>query len=193
MIKEKKIYPSQINTKAIACRIPANDYVNFLQDAISKNITLNDWLLMKIYSNQSESKLSGESEDDYIDIDWSKETIVGNELLKSMENFISSVEEDFSIHMDTTTGLPYYHYKFITKYSIDLMGRESVKCQNIRDLIAALTTDVIALDKEKNKREINLTDIKAQLIILAEKTFESKKDVRDFMKDINEVLSELEY
>jgi hypothetical protein len=49
--KEKtKLYPSQINTKTISCRISANDYVSFLQDAISKGISLNDWLLMKIYS-----------------------------------------------------------------------------------------------------------------------------------------------
>jgi hypothetical protein len=49
--KEKtKLYPSQINTKTISCRISANDYVSFLQDAISKGISLNDWLLIKIYS-----------------------------------------------------------------------------------------------------------------------------------------------
>jgi len=44
-------YPSQINTKTISCRISATDYVKFLEDALSKGITLNDWLLMKIYSN----------------------------------------------------------------------------------------------------------------------------------------------
>jgi hypothetical protein len=49
--KATKPYPSQINTKTISCRISATDYVKFLEDALSKGITLNDWLLMKIYSN----------------------------------------------------------------------------------------------------------------------------------------------
>jgi hypothetical protein len=49
-IEKTKLYPSQINTKTISCRISSADYVSFLQDALSKGITLNDWLLMKIYS-----------------------------------------------------------------------------------------------------------------------------------------------
>lgn len=50
---EKNLYPSQINTKTISCRISAIDYVQFLNDAISKGISLNDWLLTKIYSNSN--------------------------------------------------------------------------------------------------------------------------------------------
>jgi hypothetical protein len=33
--KEQKIYPSQLNTKSIACRIPIADYVKFQQEAIT--------------------------------------------------------------------------------------------------------------------------------------------------------------
>jgi hypothetical protein len=57
------LYPSQINTKTISCRISSVDYVNFLNDALSKGITLNDWLLMKIYSqNQKKSDLIGNND-----------------------------------------------------------------------------------------------------------------------------------
>lgn len=59
MAKET-LYPSQINTKTISCRISSADYVNFLNDALSKGITLNDWLLMKIYNqNQNINGLMG--------------------------------------------------------------------------------------------------------------------------------------
>lgn len=54
---EKKVYPSQLNSKTISARIPVTDYVNFLQESITKGISLNDWLLLKIYN--SESKMGG--------------------------------------------------------------------------------------------------------------------------------------
>jgi hypothetical protein len=50
-LKVKKDYPSQLNTKSIACRIPIADYVSFLEDANEKGINLNDWLLTKIYGS----------------------------------------------------------------------------------------------------------------------------------------------
>jgi len=61
----KKVYPSQINTKSLACRVPASDYVEFLQDAINKGINLNDWLLMRVYGNKPENQsISGIKEKD---------------------------------------------------------------------------------------------------------------------------------
>ena len=61
MNETKKVYPSQINTKSLACRVPASDYVEFLQDALNKGINLNDWLLMKVYGSKSETKaINGE-------------------------------------------------------------------------------------------------------------------------------------
>jgi hypothetical protein len=50
---EKKVYPSQLNSKTISARIPVQDYVYFLQDSLNKGISLNDWLLMKIYNSNS--------------------------------------------------------------------------------------------------------------------------------------------
>lgn len=189
MINEKKVYPSQVNTKAIACRIPANDYVKFLQDAINKNISLNDWLLMKIYSEKS---YLSENNNEENTIDWDKHEIVGKQFISMKENFIEAVAENFGIHMDSTTGKPYHIYHFQNSYSAELMSMESIECKTLADLEKIISFDAIVTDKEKNKKGINLADIRAQLIILAERTFESSKDVRDFMKDINEVLTDLE-
>ena len=51
MIKDdKKKYPSELNTKSIACRIPMGDYVEIMNQCVDKGITINDWLLMKLYS-----------------------------------------------------------------------------------------------------------------------------------------------
>ncbi len=186
MIKEKKVYPSQINTKAIACRIPANDYVKFLQDAINKNISLSDWLLMKIYSDKAHLSENSDSEN----IDWDKNQIVGNSYLANYENFVDAVENDFGIMMDEETLKPYYLYYFQHEVNFSIM--ESIECRSMEDLEKAMVLDAIATYKENNKKEVTLSDVRAQLIILAENTFESSKDVREFMKDINEVLTDLE-
>jgi hypothetical protein len=65
MIKEeRKKYPSELNTKSIACRIPIGDYVEILNECASKGITVNDWLLMKLYSDKSKS-ISGNKSEEY--------------------------------------------------------------------------------------------------------------------------------
>jgi hypothetical protein len=58
MEKEKKVYPSQVNTKTISTRIPTEDYVALLQESLKKGITLSDYLLLKIYG-KPETSISG--------------------------------------------------------------------------------------------------------------------------------------
>jgi hypothetical protein len=60
-MSKETLYPSQINTKTISCRISSIDYVNFLNDALSKGITLNDWLLLKIYAQNQNKALKNEN------------------------------------------------------------------------------------------------------------------------------------
>lgn len=67
MIKdEKKKYPSELNTKSIACRIPMGDYVEIMNECVDKGITINDWLLMKLYSKNG-NQVSGKESDDHED------------------------------------------------------------------------------------------------------------------------------
>lgn len=63
---DQKIYPSQLNTKSIACRIPIADYVKFQQEAITMGINLNDWLLAKIYPEKQQSELATTKTDNAI-------------------------------------------------------------------------------------------------------------------------------
>jgi hypothetical protein len=94
MTKET-VYPSQINTKTISCRISALDYVNFLQDALSKGITLNDWLLMRIYTQKSNLIGQEESNEDVLefpfDISTNNSDYTFNDLT-DIENFIIDSE-----------------------------------------------------------------------------------------------------
>lgn len=61
MEKNKRTYPSQVNTKTISARIPTEDYVMLLQESLNKGITLSDYILLKIYGKQE--KVNGTNDD----------------------------------------------------------------------------------------------------------------------------------
>jgi hypothetical protein len=152
--EKTKLYPSQVNTKTISCRISAKDYVFFLQDAISKGITLNDWLLMRIYS-QSLGKASQIEENDAL-----------NEV-----------------------------YEYITK------GYETEPTpEGILDVIMGLentiNSDKILMEslikKYKGKFDPNLSNIKAQILTLAQTKIIHQKELKNFMSEVNDLLAELE-
>ena len=184
---EKPLYPSQINTKAIACRISSVDYVKFLQEAISQGISLNDWLLMKIYSNNNVSK--GDADLFMADVQKA-----------SPDEFLFDCKELFNIQINKE-GKPYITYEIESDYVRKVLNMEIATCKNIKELTTIISFEAIALGKyptvtrelnEHKKEKVTISDIRAQLMILAEKTFQNKKDVREFMKDINEVLADLE-
>lgn len=60
--EERKKYPSEINTKSIACRIPIYDYVEIMNECINKGIKINDWLLMKLYNKNTDIQISDQEE-----------------------------------------------------------------------------------------------------------------------------------
>ena len=174
MIKEKKVYPSQINSKAIACRIPADDYVKFLQDAISKNITLNDWLMMRIYSNsnnQVESESNNQVESEIESAFGCLSSVVSNSIIESDEKFMKGCYENFHIRTDETTAFPFIQYQIQSDYWKNRLARESIRVDNFKDLKYVIGLDAI----QENKKEITISDIKAQLIILAQNSFQNSK------------------
>lgn len=134
MTKET-VYPSQINTKTISCRISALDYVNFLNDALSKGITLNDWLLMKIYNqNASTNDLIGNIEASKgivwpITIEVNEDTYTFNDI-EDIESFIyntnskiSSLLEWREIHKQKIAELS-ENIRLKTLLNIDLNDKE---------------------------------------------------------------------
>ncbi|HUM53515.1 MAG TPA: hypothetical protein PK431_16975, partial [Chitinophagales bacterium] len=44
----------EITSKAIAARIPMADYIRILKEATESGMSMNDWLLLKIYNEESE-------------------------------------------------------------------------------------------------------------------------------------------
>jgi hypothetical protein len=168
-MEKKALYPSQMNTKTISCRISAQDYVVFLNDAITKGISLNDWLLMKIYGNKTNNSISG--------TDNIQEIALFLELM-NLDNYMDlDYMKSQNIELNSVEGLKYAFESMIE--SIDYF-REHIR-----------RNDFKLINNNENKKP-NIIVIKAQILTLAKDKFTSQKDVKEFMKDVSELLKEMD-
>lgn len=161
---EKKVYPSQLNSKTISARIPVQDYVDFLQDSLSKGISLNDWLLMKIYNSNSK---------------------IGSNDIGIIELTTEDLEST-GFHFDSVYN--FYKQEFendkwtINKESLlELLGdfyNNTTQLQNYYNTL--------------NNKQASLPDVKLQLSILINNKFKDSKDKKDFKNDLFELLNELQ-
>jgi len=165
---DKKVYPSQINSRTISARVPVQDYVNFLQEAMKGNISLNDWLLIKIYGNTKFSNGGGigytQDNVEYLEI--TKDDIFGENpitLLRTVQQYFE--DEEFPFH--------------ITKQN---------HCELINDALNAMW---MLENERKKKNNANLIDVKSQLTILMKNKFKNSKDLDSYRKELYELLDEL--
>ena len=167
---ERKVYPSQLNSKTISARIPVQDYVDFLQDSLSKGISLNDWLLMKIYNN-SVGNIKDINNENVIEI-------TKDELLNG-DNTVSGIIEFYEnevVENCFENGVIKADKKFI----IDVLGIYHNTTKNLRNYI-----------EMARKKEASLTDIKVQIRSLVRSKIH-RNDQDEYLKEINRLLKELE-
>lgn len=163
-VTEKKVYPSQLNSKTISARIPINDYVEFLKDSLSKGISLNDWLLIKIYNN-SQSKVLEYENNNVIVI--SKQDCID---YSEVENLYGYFKDNFDDNFEFTLS------------KIDVL-----------ELLLGFKRKQILIDKLLNqKREASVQDVKTQLTVIIKNRFSDIEDQREYRKDIFKLLKELE-
>lgn len=55
--------PSDITSKPVATRLPMSDYIKFLQEATENNMSMSDFLLVKIYAEKTIFKHGGNIEE----------------------------------------------------------------------------------------------------------------------------------
>jgi hypothetical protein len=159
---EKKLYPSQVNSKTISARVPVQDYVKFLQESLSNNISLNDWLLLKIYN--SESKMG-----DVVNTE--------TEVIRINSSELNSYQYEFWKEDFDTNG-----YWDLNKEDVmDLMEMVRMKQLFIDKFNKELVT----------KKQPSITDVKVQIRALVRSKIH-RGDQDDFLKEVNELLKELE-
>jgi len=179
--KETKVYPSQLATKSLACRVPAQDYVTILNDAISKGININDWMLMKIYNSLNEKVNTAQS-------------LINGEVTNEENSFPITLDDFINIKGENIKSMPqYYEVKSITSDDYLMNKKMSVK------LIWSYISECIALREENEKLEnsienkiADINDVKNQITILINNKFSNTKDRRDFRAEILPLLKELE-
>jgi hypothetical protein len=162
MKEDKKVYPSQLATKAIAARIPAEDYVRFLNDAIDKGISINDWLLTKIYKTDTEKSVSGTTNsknENQQKIDY----ILSNFKFEEQEN-----DDGICWPMIADDSVYLYDWKYVDRWVLKAF-------ENSR----------------KVNKEPSLIDAKTQIALIAKEKF-SNKDFKEFFEELNDLLEELE-
>jgi hypothetical protein len=163
---EKKQYPSQLNSKTISARIPINDYVEFLKDSLSKGISLNDWLLMKIY-NTNKSIIGNNSNSEIIEF-----------TLEDLHNSQFSFEHIFK----------FYKHEF--ENSIWIIDKETI-LELLGDLYNNTTQLQNYIDRNFNNKVASLSDVKLQLSILINNKFPDTKTRKEFKSELFELLNEL--
>jgi hypothetical protein len=182
-IAEKKVYPSQVNSKTISTRIPAGDYVKFLQESIEKGINISDWLLIKIYSEKSNEKISG-LEENVIEISY-----------KDIENYITEGESDFDdsdmidIRKRAKTTFDFWRQYQDQCFDEDL-NTFTFSEENIISIMNQGQT-WYSMAMAKNKKEPSLIDVRFQVIQLLNRKNFSKADRNSFLADFDELMEDI--
>jgi hypothetical protein len=165
---EKKDYPSRANSRTMSVRIPISDYVDILKESVSQNISLNDWLLLKIYSKNNQLSKGGQVGN----IEISYEDVFGNQPLTYLESVKGFFEDDLVNPNDKFTISKEMIFDLINDYT------ESMKMVHRYQ------------EKEKNK-SASLIDVKTQLTILMKSKFKNPKDLDDYREELYQLLNEL--
>jgi hypothetical protein len=163
MKTEKKVYPSELNTKSIACRIPMSDYVEIMNECINNSITINDWLLMKLYE---------------------KKNSINNITSVSNNQQIETWKED-------SERLNYYleNNKLMTFPHAFMRNGNMVEFKCASDLQEWMMD---YFSNNNYKKTASIEDIKSQLTILISNKFNTRKERTSFLNDILPLLKELE-
>jgi hypothetical protein len=202
---DKKVYPSQINTKTISLRLPLSEYSKILSESVNLGITMSDYLILKIYNN---SKI----ESDHIGADQPESnknllslTITKNEFRELYNEWFFDEEYDqpFNVFwIDFSKDLRYQLLgecfdadagiiKFDSEDEVRI--KEELASQLIKSHKRLLEIRFWKeLSKNASVKDANLTDVKTQLTVLIKQKFKSVLDQKEYRKDLFELLKELE-
>jgi hypothetical protein len=189
-LNEKKEYPSQLNTKSMACRVPITDYVSFLEDAHQRGINLNDWLLTKIYGANQSAKVGNYDNEMQVNIS-------AEEILKSLN---TDIDGEMASPKRCQEHFQSLEFCFgITKGFI----YEKINRDDIIGLIESRVAERWYSELLKNRldkkieefnsiKTANIDDVKNQLTILINEKFYNSRDRKQYRSELLPLLKELE-
>ena len=177
-MSKETVYPSQINTKTISCRISSLDYVSFLQDALSKGITLNDWLLVKIYGqNDSKSQIND-----------SKSQINGKE-----QSTLDVLEFPFTIEDNNSQEYNFYDFNDIEDFVISTQNKidELIVINNNMHREWKISTDHHMANIDLNKKPDRGVVFGKIIEYIDQIEWESSQDKKEVKRDLKKIFNDL--
>lgn len=169
-MENKKVYPSELATKSIACRVPAPVYVEILNDAIKKGINVNDWLLRKVFSDDIIGKTE-ETNKPFISLEDIKN---GSQIFKEPTIF-KKIKSWVETYGETKEDF------------LNFMFGITVHVHNLE-----IRNDELVDELEKNNyRVADINDVINQVTILVQGTEWSQKEKEEFRSEILPLLKEL--
>jgi len=178
--------PIQRNTKIISCRISYQDYANFLNEAILKGITINDWLLLKVYNNNDNKALTTfkniSGYDNKMNVDESNLNSINPE---------HTLDFPFTIIDDTNEEYNFYDLSDIEDFinqckSVQLELFDKLNRKDMEMKLAKFKDNFINLN-DKGDRAI----IENTLIKYINDEYDNGPDKKALKKDVRELFMEL--
>jgi hypothetical protein len=206
---DKKVYPSQINTKTISLRLPLSEYSKILSESVNLGITMSDYLILKIYNN---SKIGA----DQIGADQSESNKDFLSFTITKNDFRNVYNEDYYFPDEKDiNGTPFNEFwnEFSKDLKLYLIGEDfnednenlerqfedlqDLKTDYIHHLIRSHRRQLnvnyfYKLSKNAIKREASLIDVKTQLTVLIKRKFALAQDQKEYRKDLFDLLKELD-
>jgi hypothetical protein len=171
-MENKKVYPSELATKSVACRVPASVYVDILNDAIQKGININDWLLRKIFSDNVIGKTE-KNNDVFLspeDLELDNSFDDRKHVAESKKQFLKIIE----LYGDNKSNFLrlMFHWYMNQNYLESVIDELNEKLEN-------------------NHKVADINDVINQVTILVQQTDWSQKEKSEFRSEILPLLKEL--
>jgi len=166
---QKKVYPSQINTKSIACRLPFEEWNKINSHCIENGITINDWLINKLFNSNNETN-----------------TINGTGTIKKItkEDVYDFIVD---VHMQGNHDNPVpEHCKRFWQWFLQFKTEP-----NLNEFLEQVRWVVDDLSLYKNENFASTEDIMMQINVLLHYTQWEQKEQSKYRKEVMELINEL--
>lgn len=201
-MEDKKVYPSQINTKTISLRLPLSEYSNILSEAVKLGITMSDYLILKIYNNSQigNSQLDQPKSNQNLSF-----TINKNDFKDAYNEWYFDPEYDQPFNLfwnEFSKDVRYFLLGDCFNENTGTIAYDDEDEQRIKDeLVSVLIKSHKRLlelkfwkelSKNTSVKDASLIDVKTQLTVLIKRKFKLTEDQREYRKDLFELLKELD-
>jgi hypothetical protein len=183
-MSNSKVYPSQIATKSIACRIPFEKWTEINSECVEKGIKINDWLLSKLFPNNNSIGSNTSTTDINTDLS-QKEKIC----LNRQDFYEYIIDEHFD--GEEVSFNEVINHNIAHRLWSKVISKDKKENYSVYDIIRWIEWLLGVIEAQKYDHA-SPTDIMAQTIVMLPYTKWSIKEQNDYRKEMKKLCDELE-